>query len=559
MADQTLLTKARKARFDDLPNFSGHPSEDVERFLKCIKNITKANDESSNHEILEIVRGKLTQAAGLWFDNNEHTFKKWSDFEIQFRNRYASTTIIHQKFNKLKQRTQLPDESVSGYIDDVINLCREIDSSMSDSIIIQHLMSGINPEFRKEISRHESGMNSLNEFLKYAKIEQDLYDTFEKTRQLSFESQPPTFTINQAPRPRFTQNFKQSDAYQPPSFNSSFNRSFHSSSIPSFIPSTYPVYIKLNINDQPVETIIDTGSAISIIHSTFLKTIPHQSFKYQVQQFRTANSTPLNIIGGIKLKINTKSITTYINAYVATNLITSMLLGNDWINTNHVHLFGDKNDLTIPDQHDNRITIPYVEPSSTNYSALLVNQVSLPPNSQTLVDITCRIHNANNLMFEPKLNHASKFIFIPNSLINIQNSKAKILLINTNNHPQILSKNTPIDYSNPPNSNITCQQCNEHFLSGNDLQKHLRTQCYSDQIRNQIIESTKHLENEKQRLAIQDILWRNKILFDPTPSIINISLQSAIKTGNHPPIYSKQYSCSSTDQDLKHQETQKIT
>ncbi|CAF5113389.1 unnamed protein product, partial [Rotaria magnacalcarata] len=157
----------------------------------------------------------LTQAAGLWFDNNEHTFKKWSDFEIQFRNRYASTTIIHQKFNKLKQRTQLPDESVSGYIDDVINLCREIDSSMSDSIIIQHLMSGINPEFRKEISRHESGMNSLNEFLKYAKIEQDLYDTFEKTRQLSFESQPPTFTINQAPRPRFTQNFKQSDAYQP--------------------------------------------------------------------------------------------------------------------------------------------------------------------------------------------------------------------------------------------------------------------------------------------------------------------------------------------------------
>ncbi|CAF4742535.1 unnamed protein product, partial [Rotaria sp. Silwood2] len=65
MADQTLLAKARKARFDDLLNFSGHPSEDVERFLKGIKNITKANDESDNHEILEIVRGKLTQSAGI--------------------------------------------------------------------------------------------------------------------------------------------------------------------------------------------------------------------------------------------------------------------------------------------------------------------------------------------------------------------------------------------------------------------------------------------------------------------------------------------------------------
>ena len=65
MADQTLLAKVRKAGFNGLPNFSEHPSEDVERFLKSIKNITKVSDESDNHEILEIVRGKLTQSAGL--------------------------------------------------------------------------------------------------------------------------------------------------------------------------------------------------------------------------------------------------------------------------------------------------------------------------------------------------------------------------------------------------------------------------------------------------------------------------------------------------------------
>ena len=82
MADQTLLAKVRKVRFNGLPNFPGHSLEDVEHFLKSIKNITMVSDESDNHEILEIVPGKLTQSAGLWFDNNEHTFKKWSDFEI---------------------------------------------------------------------------------------------------------------------------------------------------------------------------------------------------------------------------------------------------------------------------------------------------------------------------------------------------------------------------------------------------------------------------------------------------------------------------------------------
>ncbi len=81
MTDPTLLAKARKARFDDLPNFSGHPSEDVERFLKSIKHITKATAESDNPTILKIVLGKLTQSAGIWFDNNESNFRKWSEFE----------------------------------------------------------------------------------------------------------------------------------------------------------------------------------------------------------------------------------------------------------------------------------------------------------------------------------------------------------------------------------------------------------------------------------------------------------------------------------------------
>ncbi|CAF3578676.1 unnamed protein product, partial [Rotaria sp. Silwood2] len=119
MIDKTLLITARKARFDELPNFSGRPSDDVEHFLKSIKNIVKANNESDNPEIFEIVRGKLIQSAGLWFDNNEQYFKKWSDFETAFRNRYFSTTMMHTKFDKLQQRKQLHDEPITSYFDDV--------------------------------------------------------------------------------------------------------------------------------------------------------------------------------------------------------------------------------------------------------------------------------------------------------------------------------------------------------------------------------------------------------------------------------------------------------
>ncbi|CAF3989420.1 unnamed protein product, partial [Rotaria sordida] len=690
MADQTLLAKARKARFDDLPNFSGHPSEDVERFLKSIKNITKATDESDNHEILEIVRGKLIQSAGIWFDNNEANFKKWSDFETAFRNRYFSSTSTHRKFDTLKQRKQLPDEPITSYLDDIINLCREIDSNMSEKIIIQYLMSGINPDFKKELSRRESSINTLNEFLKYAKIEQDLHDTF---GQLSSNSQQCHFNYNHPSIPSLTAtlnppkqyynkmnnnnsvshsvqsqssvsrrnsvptlenrtsttpNTKQIWNFSSPSklnqktntrltshhqFNNCkvcgrtnhrtidcfykrttgcFNcAGSHDGGVPSkFIkPSTitsFPVYIKIHVNNQPTEAIVDTGSAISIIHSNFLKTIHHQNFLYQTRLCQTANSTPLNIIGQIQLEIQIKSIKTYVTAHVATNLITSILLGNDWINSNHVHLYGDQKKLTIPDQYGQLISIPYVEPTSINYPALLVQQITLPPYSQQLVDITCQVTNANNLIFEPYERHISKFIFIPHTLLNINKNHTKVLLINAQNRQQTLSKNTRIgtlsrdttfsiyatsqvptsnnsilnerhqtstrhynklksravlrkkDNSNQEKLNIICHHCNEHFLSGNDLQKHLREECYSEQIRKQIFESTKHIENPKHRLGIQDILWRNKILFDPTPSIINIPPQSAIKTADHPPIYSKQYPASYKDQEIKFQETQKL-
>ncbi|CAF3398661.1 unnamed protein product [Rotaria sp. Silwood2] len=375
--------------------------------------------------------------------------------------------------------------------------------------------------------------------------------------------------------------------------------------MPSTITS-FPVYIKIRVNDQPSEAIVDTGSAISIIHSNFLKTIRHRNFLYRTHLCQTANSTPLNIIGQIKLQIQLKSIKTYVTAYVATNLIASILLGNDWINLNHVHLYGDQQKLTIPDPQGQLISLPYVEPTSLNYPALLVHDITLPPYSQTLVDITCQIKQANNLIFEPYERHISTFIFMPHTLLNITENQAKVLLINAQNRRHTLSKNTRIgtisrdaaytiyattpiptkhnsvlherpqtstqhcnklqsrailrkkDNSNQAQLNIICHHCNEHFLSGNDLQKHLRAKCYSEQIRQQILESTKHIENRKDQLAIQDILWRHKILFDPTPSIINIAPQIAIKTGDHPPIYSKQYPASYKDQEIKFQETQKL-
>ncbi|CAF1400609.1 unnamed protein product, partial [Adineta ricciae] len=360
-------------------------------------------------------------------------------------------------------------------------------------------------------------------------------------------------------------------------------------------PSTSPVYIKTLVNNQPTQAIIDTGSAISIVHSHFLQTIRHKTFISTSHKCQTANSTPLDIIGQIELELKISNIKTTIITHVATNLITPILLGNDWINPNRIHLFGDEQRLTIPDRHNQRISIPYVEPNNVNYPATSVNQITLAPHSQTLIDVKCPLYRGEDLLFEPDANYASKLIFIPYSLVNVEGNQSKILLINAHNNEHTISKNTRIgtfsqhstlsifttnmtndhqppnrntrttravlnttDNSRKPQPNNFCDECEEYFLSGNDLQKHLRANCYSDQMRQRIIELTKHIHDPKHKAIIEEILWRNKILFDPTPSIIDIPPQSAIRTGDHPPIYSKQYSASSRDQQIKTEETQKL-
>ena len=190
MADPVLLARARKARYDNLPTFSGHPSENAERFLKSIKRLAKVTDDSPDQLFLEIVRGKLTQDADTWFDDNEPQFTKWSDFETAFRNRYFSTTIGNTKFDKLFQRKQGYDESVTAYFDDIIALCREVDLKMPNDVIIQHLMKGINPEIRKELTRLQSSMSIPSDFLKFAKLEQDLHDTFIQSQGATTQPEP---------------------------------------------------------------------------------------------------------------------------------------------------------------------------------------------------------------------------------------------------------------------------------------------------------------------------------------------------------------------------------
>ncbi|CAF1120699.1 unnamed protein product [Didymodactylos carnosus] len=194
MSSNELLTLSRKARFNDLPSFSGQPSEDIEQFLKRITNLTKTDTDITDAQRLEIVRGKLLQSAGTWFDDQE--FTTWFQFETFFRSRYSSTMKSQTKFSELLQRKQQPDEPMATYFNDMVSLCREVDTGMTERIIVQHLMNGVRPEFRKQLSRHDPQIDQIATFLTVAKKEQDIHEQFEKFQEMKIQPQQPYFFMN---------------------------------------------------------------------------------------------------------------------------------------------------------------------------------------------------------------------------------------------------------------------------------------------------------------------------------------------------------------------------
>ncbi|CAF1273263.1 unnamed protein product [Didymodactylos carnosus] len=62
--------------------------------------------------------------------------------------------------------------------------------------------------------------------------------------------------------------------------------------------------------------------------------------------------------------------------------------------------------------------------------------------------------------------------------------------------------------------------------------------------------------NNGKKLKIS--LWENKELFDITPSIVNVEPQSTIKSGDHVPIFSKQFPSSEQGHRFKSEETMKL-
>ncbi|CAF4044560.1 unnamed protein product, partial [Adineta steineri] len=215
-----------------------------------------------------------------------------------------------------------------------------------------------------------------------------------------------------------------------------------------------------------------------------------------------------------------------------------------------------------------------------------------------------------NVLFEPSPRLKKKALFTACTLLNIQDGKVRMSIINATNRQQTLSEGTKmgmvtqlatsvnfiipqdhsvqripkgkacmelipqgkrantndgIDFISAINTSSCqknqqqCRECQQYFQTGNELFKHLRDTCYPDEIRKQIENLVAHIKDDTQQEQLKHILWKYGKLFDTSqPSKIDIVLKNAIDTGTHRPVHTPPYRKSTKDQVVLTNETQKL-
>ena len=215
------------------------------------------------------------------------------------------------------------------------------------------------------------------------------------------------------------------------------------------LQSSNPIYIKVQVNNKQQHAIIDTGSAVTIISQQLLKQIHHKKFTYRRKSHKSANCTSVNITGEIELEVKIQGYKTLILVDVATNLVTDLLLGNDWITQNNVIIHSPQQRIFLADKYHRIIaTTPFIRPPDVQLPILLTDEITLPPYSERCINVkvSSRMNSITEALFEPASNLYSKQILLTNAVIRIDNSGSKLMIINANNQQRTLSKNTKLGY-----------------------------------------------------------------------------------------------------------------
>jgi hypothetical protein len=175
--DPTMMI-CYKENLHNLEKFSGDETKKISQFIKSLERIGKMIE--ANDDILYCMcTAKLDGEARRWYEDNI-SLTQWQDLKPALLERFEPAESSSKIFERLKERKQKSDETITSYYDAIIKLCREYDPSMSQKMMVSWLENGIKDSLKIQIKRQmkvlAESARTVQAFLKIAKDEQELQE-----------------------------------------------------------------------------------------------------------------------------------------------------------------------------------------------------------------------------------------------------------------------------------------------------------------------------------------------------------------------------------------------
>ncbi|CAF1281573.1 unnamed protein product [Rotaria magnacalcarata] len=209
------------------------------------------------------------------------------------------------------------------------------------------------------------------------------------------------------------------------------------------------IFINALVNKNKIRILVDTGATKSFINKRILHRIvdPHNTILKRPYSFLLADGVaPFHVFGSVNISIQFDNFITIIEAHIAENLCTDMIIGMDYINKYNLNI-DVKKQIVIIQSNNRLIVVPIVNQyKSIKIPVVSSTTVSLPPNSKrnTCVSIPISSISLPFTSFSP-LRH---YTFIKNGpeILQFRNYHSNIVIFNSTMNPQIIKKGARLGY-----------------------------------------------------------------------------------------------------------------
>ena len=309
--------------------------------------------------------------------------------------------------------------------------------------------------------------------------------------------------------------------------------------------------IIVDINNKRINSLVDTGAAISVINGKLFESL-NNSKKLKIEQSHLKNAqgaggTLLELLGisWIPLKVGKTEICHAF--YVSYDIKYDLILGVDFLNTNKAVVSFEENVLYIRNEK-----VKFCDQYNLSQSIPVISKetVELPPLAQTMIQAKILDNESINprkyiCIVEPENKLSSKKnILGAKALVSPKDETIPLIFVNLQEKPVTIYKNTKLGHITPINEkaqviSLEKQHEEDTFMSFESKKHDKKKERPNVNLDHSNLTKEQKAQLEKLLMSYRDV-FANSIEEIGKTSI----LKHTIDTGDHPPIRQRAYRAS---------------